>query len=95
MMPDRSHDDRVPDLPQNPTALFQKFRNKTFASTLHIVDVTSFGSRCWLRGGRFAILTGARNNARDKVNYRLRPPFRRQVGLLGSHTGILTGAMFR
>ena len=40
MMPDRSHDDWVPDLPQNPTALFQKCRNKTFASTLYFVDVT-------------------------------------------------------
>src|SRR6201987_3457998 len=27
MMPDRSHEDRGPDLPQNPTALFQKCRD--------------------------------------------------------------------
>ena len=42
MMPDRSHDDRAPDLPQNVTALFQKSRNKTSASTLHFVDGTIF-----------------------------------------------------
>jgi hypothetical protein len=40
MMPDRSHDDRLPDLVQNLTALFQKCRNKTFASMLHFVDGT-------------------------------------------------------
>jgi hypothetical protein len=46
MMPDRSHDDRGPDLPQNLTALFEKCRNKSFVGALHFVDVTSFGSRC-------------------------------------------------
>ena len=40
MTADSSHDDRGPDLPQNLTALFQKCRNKTFASTLYFVDVT-------------------------------------------------------
>jgi hypothetical protein len=40
MMPDKTHDDRASDLPQNLTALFQKSRNKAFASTLHFVDGT-------------------------------------------------------
>jgi hypothetical protein len=40
MMPNRSHDDRVPDLPQYPTALFQNCRKKSFVSTLHFVDGT-------------------------------------------------------
>ena len=46
MVPDRSHDDLVPDLPQNPTAPFQKCRNKSFASTLHFLGVTLSASRC-------------------------------------------------